>query len=87
MGDKEKSHQNPPQKKRPSLSLSKQKRFQEVSEEELPACKNPKSTNSERFHQWAFKVYGLWVSTVKGVRVEDLWGDDKESCAIICVNL
>ena len=61
--DKENSHQNPP-KKRPSLSLSKRKRFQEVSEEELSACKKkPKSANNERSHQWAFRVYELWVST------------------------
>ena len=84
MDDKENSHQNPPKKTRPSLSLSKQKRFQEVSEEELSACKKPKSANSERSHQWAFRVYELWVSTVKDVRVGDLWGDDKEK---LCNNL
>ena len=85
MDDKENSHQNPHKKKRPSLFLSRRKRFQEVSEEELSACKKkPKSTNSERSHQWAFRVYELWVSTVKDVRVEDLWGDDKEK---LCNNL
>lgn len=61
------------------------KRFQEVSEEELSACKKkPKSTNSKRSHQGLSKFMSYGFQQLKISRVEDLWGDDKER---LCNNL
>ena len=66
-----------------SLSLSKtrasKKRFSEVSSDELEGFqKKIRCHNTERAHQWAFKVYSDWISGVSEYSLADLWCENEE---------
>ena len=69
---------NPEKRKRLSLTLKK-KRFAELSELEMSACKKrPISGNSKRAHQWALNVYELWIQNIPNAEVSDLWEGEKK---------